>query len=76
MQETCQLTFRTSRGRNRVVSVNDPRAGINEQAVTAAANMMISADPFDAETGSLVKLVRAQLVTVSRQAIIAPPEVA
>jgi hypothetical protein len=76
MQETCQLLFRTSQGKNRLVTVKEPRDGINLTAVNSAASMMMTANPFDAETGHLVSLVRVQVVTVTRQAIIEEPAAA
>ncbi|MCL2187428.1 MAG: DUF2922 domain-containing protein [Defluviitaleaceae bacterium] len=72
MKERIQLTFRTSKDANRVVSVSDPRDGLNEAAVRTAAGLMISANPFDAETGELLSLTGAQRVQVSTQVIIAP----
>jgi len=74
MQEQCQMTFRTSTGRNRVVAVNDPRVGLTEANVRAAANMFIAANPFNEETGALVELLSAQRVSVSRDVVIAPPD--
>jgi hypothetical protein len=72
MKEVLQLTFRTSHGRNRVLSINDPRAGINATGVGSAASMMMTANPFNPEVGQLVSLVRAQRVSVSRDVVIAP----
>ena len=73
MQESCQLTFSTSMGGTRMVSFPDPRAGLTRAAVNDAAGMLIMANPFNAETGALVELLRAKRVTVSRQSIIAAP---
>ena len=70
MQESCQMTFSTSLGRRRTVSIPDPRSGLNAATVNDAAGMLIMANPFNAETGALVELLRASRVTVSRQAII------
>jgi len=76
MQETCQFTFRTSRDRNRVVSILDPRSGLTAAQANSAAGMIMSSNPFDEETGHLVSLVRADIVQVSRTPIIAPPSAA
>ncbi|MCL2363352.1 MAG: DUF2922 domain-containing protein [Defluviitaleaceae bacterium] len=73
MKESCQMTFSTSLGGTRTVSVPDPHAGLNAAAVNEAAGMFIMANPFNAETGALVELLRASRVTVSRQVIIATP---
>ena len=75
MQETLQLTFRTSRNTNRVMNISDPRPEINELAARSAADLIIIANPFDAETGTLVSLAGAQRIAVSRQVIIAPEAV-
>ena len=76
MQETCQFTFRTSRGRNRVVSIVDPRSGLTAAQANNAAGMFMSCNPFDAETGALVSLVRVDIVQTERTPIIAPPSAA
>ena len=73
MRETCQMTFSTSLGRTRTVSFPDPYAGLNAAAVNNAAGMLIMANPFNAETGALVQLLRASRVTVSRKSIIEAP---
>jgi hypothetical protein len=75
MKETCQLTFSTTLGRRRVVSINDPRAGLTGIQAQGAAGAFISANPFDAETGALVELLSAHHVVVD-SAVIVPPEVA
>jgi hypothetical protein len=76
MKETCTMTFRTSHGRNRVVSVAAPRAGLTAATVGNAASMIMASNPFDAETGTLDRLLRADLVSVTRTAIIAAADVA
>jgi hypothetical protein len=73
MKETCEMTFRTSLGRNRVVSVADPRGGLTGNTVTNAASMIMASNPFDAGTGNLISLQRAQRVSVAKKSIIDPP---
>jgi len=72
MKETCQLTFLTSKNRNRVVSINDPQAGLDGTLVTIAANLLLEANPFDEDTGDLVEFVNAQRVSVAIHNVIAP----
>jgi hypothetical protein len=70
MKEVCQLTFKTSFGKNRVMSIAGPRPGLAQSTVGSAASMIMSANPFDAEIGELVKLERAQHVLVTRKTVI------
>jgi len=65
------MTFSTSLGRTRTVSVPNPHAGLDAAAVNDAAGMFIMANPFNAKTGALVELMRASRVTVNRQVIFA-----
>jgi len=67
------MTFSTSLGRTRTISVPNPHAGLNAAGVNEAAGMFITANPFNAETGALVNLLRASRVTVTRQTIVAAP---
>ncbi|MCL2603546.1 MAG: DUF2922 domain-containing protein [Defluviitaleaceae bacterium] len=73
MKETLQMTFRTSHGKDRVVSIVDPRDGLAASTVNTAASMLINANPFDALTGALVQLLRANRVSVATQMIVTPP---
>ena len=70
MQETCQMRFSTSTDRTRLVSINEPRPNLSAALVQNAANSLINANPFDAETGALLALLSAHRVTVTRQTII------
>jgi hypothetical protein len=67
------MTFRTSTGRNRVVSINGPRPDLTLSTVNSAAGALMTANPFNAETGALVELLNAQRVSVARSVIIGPP---
>ena len=76
MRSTCQFTYRTSRGRNRIVSISEPSAGLNAAMAEIVGGLILEANPFDAETGNLVSLAGVQLVTVSAQVIVPPPAAA
>lgn len=73
MNESLQMTFRTSHEKNRVITIVNPRNNLAAPTVNSVANMFISANPFDAKVGELVSFVRAQHVSVVRKQIIAPP---
>jgi len=67
------MTFRTSLGGTRSVSIHDPIPALTPLNVMNAAGALIMANPFDEETGELTELLRAQRVTVTTNVIIEPP---
>ncbi|MCL2499975.1 MAG: DUF2922 domain-containing protein [Defluviitaleaceae bacterium] len=73
MKETLQMTFSTTGGKNRIMSVANPRAGLTPSIVNTAADMIINANPFDVNIGALVELLRTRRVSVVSQSIISPP---
>jgi hypothetical protein len=66
------MTFLTSKSRNRVVSINEPHAGLDAAAVQMAADLFLEANPFDEDTGDLVEFINAQRVSVTNRNVIAP----
>ena len=72
MKRTCQLTFRTSLGRNRVVSISDPCVTFNAAVANSVGNLILTANPFESEAGDLVSFTRAQIVGVTTLEVIAP----
>jgi hypothetical protein len=70
MKETLRMTFRTALGKDRVMSIAGPRAGLAASSVSAAANMIIGANPFDAGIGALVSLQKAQRIAVDSKPVI------
>jgi hypothetical protein len=70
MKETCELIFLTSLGRNRIMTVAEPRSGLTGTTATNAASMIMASNPFNAEIGTLEKLLKATHVTVTRKALV------
>lgn len=70
VRETCVLNFGTSTGRGFNVRIRDPRPGLSAGAVTSAAAMFVSANPFDNTVGNLTDLAGAELVTQTTRTII------
>ena len=66
MSVNAELEFSTSQGGRRVVRVPNPLATITTVALDAAADRIITSNPYDDTVGNLVELLRATRVTVSR----------
>ena len=64
--ETIQLTFNTSRGGTRLVSVSNPAPVVTQTTLDGAVERLVSANPFDETIGSLTELKRAIRVSVNR----------
>jgi len=67
----CNLIFRTSLDRKRVVRIPDPASHLNMNMVNIAADAFIHANPFDETVGSLLSLANAERVITTTIALIA-----
>lgn len=71
-RETGELIFKTSEGGTRVVRIPDPMPVITQDILDMAESGIVAANPFDATIGTLLKLKRAERLTVVNQVLIAP----
>ena len=58
----CRLTFATDIDKNKILRVPDPADNTTVNDIQTAANLMISANIFDTESGSLMQLNRAEII--------------
>ena len=70
MRDTCELVFATSLGQYRTIRIPDPIPTLSAMQAIAAADHIITANPFDETVGSLESLRRANRVTVKRVVLI------
>ena len=71
MREFCEMAFSTSLGGTKIVRIDNPAAGLALSSVNAAAQNMMSANPFDETIGTLTMLTRADRVTITTTPLIA-----
>lgn len=62
IRETVVMTFATSRGTQKNMRIRDPRPNVSSADVESAATSFITANPYEAEIGSLERLVGAEHV--------------
>jgi hypothetical protein len=70
IRQTCVLRFRTTAGKQRQLSLSNPRSNINRSAVESVANTLINADIFTEKAGKLASLTGAEFVTVTTNKVI------
>lgn len=64
MKKTLEMVFRDSFGKEHVLTLADPKAGLTQPEVQAAMDTIISKNIFSTKTGDMIQAAEARIRVV------------
>lgn len=70
MAKRLVMTFKTAEGTTSTITVDEPKLDLTETEVRAVMDTIINKDIFDSNSGNLVAVKSAEIITTTEEIII------